>query len=259
LTVIPKTNQTITFPAPATKTYGNAPFGTGATSTNNTIPITYTSSNINVATVSGNTITITGAGTTTITAMQAGNDGFFPAPNVARTLTVNKANLTIRATDTTKVTGEANPVFRMIYTGFVLGETSANLSTPPVVATTAITNSSPGYYDLVPGNAVSNNYNFTYINGRLTIFPLTGTTQQYLLAYKNSSGNIAIRIYSPETSIADILIYNINGTFIARRNILINNGFASTEIPAQKLSSGIYIVTVKGDGVNLQRKFHFIR
>ncbi len=63
LTVIPKTNQTITFQAPATKTYGNADFNTGATSTNNTIPITYTSSNPAVATITGNTIHITGAGT----------------------------------------------------------------------------------------------------------------------------------------------------------------------------------------------------
>ena len=78
MTVIPKTNQVITFNQPATKTYGNAPFATGATSTNSTTPITYTSSNPGVATVTGNTITITGAGTTVITAMQAGSDGFFP-------------------------------------------------------------------------------------------------------------------------------------------------------------------------------------
>jgi len=73
-----------------------------ATSTNNTIPITYTSSNPGVATISGTTIHITGAGTSTITASQAGNAGFFPATDVSRTLTVNKANLTIRAGDTSK-------------------------------------------------------------------------------------------------------------------------------------------------------------
>lgn len=259
LTVVPKTNQTITFPAPATKTYGNAPFATGATSTNNTIPITYTSSNTNVATIAGNTITITGAGTTTITAMQAGSDGFFPAPNVVRTLTVNKANLAVRATDTTKVTGEVNPAFRMIYTGFVLGETPANLPTQPVVTTSATTISSPGYYDLVPGGAVTNNYNITYTNGRLTILPATGTTTQYLLAYRNSNGNIAVRIYSPEPNLADIYIHSINGIFITSRNILINNGFAYAEIPTPQLASGIYVVTVKGNGVDLRRTIQFIR
>ncbi len=259
LTVIAKTTQTITFNQPATKTYGNAPFATGATSTNNTIPITYTSSNPAVAILSGNMITITGAGTTTITAMQAGNDGFFPAPNVARTLTVNKANLTIKANDAIKTTGEANPVFTMTYTGFVLGETAANLTTQPIVTTTAVTNSSPGYYDLVPGNAVSQNYNITYTKGRLTVLPLTGTAAQFLLAYRNSNGNIAVRIYSPETYLADITVYDLNGRIMARRNILMPVGFASAEIPAQFLSSGIYVVTVRGEGVKLEKMIHFIK
>lgn len=259
LTVIAKTNQTITFPAPVTKTYGNAPFATGATSTNSTIPITYTSSNTGVATVTGNTITITGAGTTTITAMQAGSDGFFPAPNVARTLTVNKANLTVKATDTTKVTGEVNPVFRMVYTGFVLGETASNLTTQPIIGTSAATNSSPGYYDLIPGGGVSQNYNFIYTNGRLTILPLTGTTQQYLIAYRNSNGNIAVRVYSPEPFLADIVVYNMNGTFLARRNILMPAGFAYAEIPAQTLASGVYIIAVRGNGVKLEKMIHFIK
>ncbi len=260
MTVIPKQNQTITFPQPATKTYGNAPFSTGATSTNSTIPITYTSSNTSVATVSGNTITITGAGTTVITAMQAGNDGYFPAPNVARTLTVNKANLTIRATDTTKITGQINPVFRMIYTGFVLGETATNLATQPSVSTTATTNSSPGYYDLIPGGAVTNNYNITYLNGRMTVLPLSGTSEQYLLAYRNSNGNIAVRVYSPEVYLADIIVYDLNGRPVARRNILMPAaGFAYVELPAQSLSSGIYVVAVIGDGVRLEKMIHFMR
>ena len=259
LTVIAKTNQTITFAQPATKTYGNAPFATGATSTNSTIPITYTTSNPGVATVSGNTITITGAGTTVITAMQAGSDGFFPAPNVARTLTVNKANLTIKANDAIKTTGEANPVFTMTYTGFVLGQTAANLTTQPIVSTTAATNSSPGYYDLIPGGAVTQNYNITYTNGRLTILPLTGTSAQFLLAYRNSNGNIAVRVYSPEIYLADITIYDLNGRVLAQRNILMPVGFASAEIPVQFLSSGIYVVAVRGNGVKLEKMIHFIK
>lgn len=259
LTVIAKTNQTITFPAPATKTYGNADFPTGATSTNSTIPITYTSSNPAVAIVTGNMIHITGGGTTTITAMQAGNDGYFPASNVARTLTVNKANLAIKANDATKTTGEANPAFSITYTGFVLGETAANLTTQPVISTTATASSSPGNYDLVPGGAVSSNYNITYTNGRLTVLPLTGTAEQFLLAYRNSNGNIAVRIYSPEPHLADIFVYSMNGTFIAKKNILMNNGFASAEIQAQNLAAGMYIISVKGNGVDLQKIIYFIK
>ena len=54
LTVQPQQSQTITFNAFVTKTYGNADFSTGATSTNATIPITYASSNPLVATIIGN-------------------------------------------------------------------------------------------------------------------------------------------------------------------------------------------------------------
>jgi trimeric autotransporter adhesin len=259
LTIVAKTNQTITFPAPVTKTYGNAPFATGATSTNSTIPITYTSSNPGVATVSGNTITITGAGTTDITAMQAGNDGFFPATNVVRTLTVNKVNLTVRATDTTKVTGEVNPKFRLVYTGFVLGETAVNLNTAPVVTTSATSFSSPGYYNLVPANGVSQNYNLLYTNGRLTILPTTGASVLYMNAYRNSSGSLTVRVFAQDSKLADIAVYGLNGIPVARKNILLINGFSTVTIPISVAASGIYIVSVKGDGIDLHKKINLIK
>lgn len=259
LTVIPKTNQTITFAQPATKTYGNAPFATGATSTNGTIPITYTTSNPGVATVSGNTITITGAGTTVITAMQAGSDGFFPAPNVARTLTVNKANLTIKANDAIKTTGEANPVFTMTYTGFVLGQTATNLTTQPIVSTTATTNSSPGYYDLVPGGAVTQNYNITYTNGRLTVLPLSGTSSLYLNAFQNSNTSVTVRVFSPDGNLADIVIYDMSGRVLATKNILLINGFSTVTVALPNHSSGIHIVSVQGNGVDLKKSILLTR
>ena len=247
LTVIPKANQTITFAQPTTKTYGNAPFATGATSTNSTIPITYSTSNPNVATISGNTITIMGAGTTVITAMQAGSDGFFPAPNVARTLTVNKANLSIKANDAVKTTGEVNPAFTMTYTGFVLGQTETNLTTQPVVSTTAATNSSPGYYDLVPGGAVTQNYNITYTNGRFTVLPLSGTSSLYLNAFQSNSTSVTVRVFSPDGNLADIVIFDMNGRVLAKKNILLINGFSTVtvakglvaDVVVQRLPSGI--------------------
>lgn len=89
-----KQNQTITFGALAAKAFGDAAFTLSATSSS-LLAVSYASSNTAVATISGNTATIVGVGTTTITASQAGNDGFNAAPNVTQTLTVNKANQTI--------------------------------------------------------------------------------------------------------------------------------------------------------------------
>jgi len=254
LTVQAKQTQMITFNALPAKTYGNADFATGATSTNNTIPITYTSSNISVATVnSSGIIHITGGGTTTITASQAGNAGYFAAADIARSLTVNKVNLTIRVRDTTKVQGQPNPPFTITYTGFVLGETAANLTTQPQVNTIATTNSAPGYYTLTPQGAASNNYNITYVEGRLTIYPINGTDKQYLHAFTPNKDILTVRVFSVTPAIGDIVLYDINGRPLIKRNLFMPPGFINADLFISKLPTGIYIVTVKGDGVDLKK------
>lgn len=91
---IAKAAQTLTFPAPATRTFGDAPFALGATASSGLSP-SYTSSDTGVVTVSGGTATVVGAGTATLTARQAGNDNYQAASEVTRTLTVDKASQTI--------------------------------------------------------------------------------------------------------------------------------------------------------------------
>ncbi len=259
LTVQPQQNQTITFTAPVTKTYGNADFAAGATSTNATIPITYTSSNLAVATIIGSTIHIVGAGTTNITASQAGNAGFFPAPDVTRPLTVNKANLAIRVRDTLKMQGQPNPPFTITYTGFVLGETATNLLTPVVASTTAIDISSPGYYPITLSGGTSNNYNVTFTNGRLTILPGSGTNAQYMNAYMSNSTTLTIRAYSPEPALGDIVLYDMSGHPLLKRNLFIPVGFISVDIPVARFPSGLYIVTIRGDNVDLQKTIRILK
>ncbi|MDR1112360.1 MAG: T9SS type A sorting domain-containing protein [Bacteroidales bacterium] len=52
------------------------------------LPITYTSSNWSVAAINGNLLYTTGAGDATITASQPGNNDYFPAQNVEKTVSV---------------------------------------------------------------------------------------------------------------------------------------------------------------------------
>ncbi len=87
VTLAIKADQTITFGALANKTVGNAPFNLTATASSSLV-VSYASSNTAVATVLGNLVTIVGAGTTNITASQAGNTAFNPAPNVVQSLVV---------------------------------------------------------------------------------------------------------------------------------------------------------------------------
>ena len=99
-------DQTITFNALADKVYGDAAFNLnaeaiGSDSNPSGLPIAYTSSNTSVATISGNTVTIVGAGSTIITASQAGGPGYNAAPNVTQTLTVTQKELTVSGTTVT--------------------------------------------------------------------------------------------------------------------------------------------------------------
>ena len=91
-----KVNQTITFPSIPTKNFGDVNFNLGVTSTNSTIPVTYSSSNTSVATVSSNgTVSIVGAGNATITANQVENSYYNAATSVSQTFTVNKVDQTL--------------------------------------------------------------------------------------------------------------------------------------------------------------------
>lgn len=147
------------------KTYGDADFAPGATISSG-LPITYTSSNSSVATIIGGNIHIVGAGASTITARQAGDNNYNAATDVPVTLTVNKKQLTVTADNKTKVYGDPNPVFTYTITGFVFGETEAVFTTPVSITATGTTG---GTHSITPSNAAAANYSFNYVNGTLTI------------------------------------------------------------------------------------------
>ncbi len=81
--------QSITFDPLVTKHYGDPPYALTATASSG-LAVSYQSSNLSVATVSGSTLTITGVGTATITAKQDGDFDFNAAAPVTQVLTVEK-------------------------------------------------------------------------------------------------------------------------------------------------------------------------
>ncbi len=78
--------QTISFAAISNHTHGDAPFAISATASSG-LPVTLVVTS-GPATISGSTVTLTGGGNVTITASQAGNATYGPAPSVSRTFTV---------------------------------------------------------------------------------------------------------------------------------------------------------------------------
>jgi ELWxxDGT repeat protein len=82
-------DQTITFETlPTGKRANAAPFLIIANSTSG-LPVSFTSSNTEVATISGNTVTVVSAGETEITATQAGDNTYAAATPVTQTLVVD--------------------------------------------------------------------------------------------------------------------------------------------------------------------------
>jgi hypothetical protein len=101
--VLTRSAQKITFPPIVNRTYGEGSF-TLTASCSSGLPITFSSSATNVATVSGNVVTIVGAGTARITASQAGNALYTAATSASQTLKVAKANQTVNFAPITPLT-----------------------------------------------------------------------------------------------------------------------------------------------------------
>jgi len=79
--------QTITFTSPGDQVLGTPTPSLSATASSG-LPVTITSTTTTVCTVSGTTLTLVAAGTCSLTANQAGNSSFAPAPAVIQTFAV---------------------------------------------------------------------------------------------------------------------------------------------------------------------------
>ncbi|HZY81985.1 MAG TPA: MBG domain-containing protein [Cyclobacteriaceae bacterium] len=157
----------------ATADSKSRPYGTA----NPTLSITYTgfvnsedASVINTPpTASTNANVTSTAGTYPIT-VSAGsaNDENYSFNPVAGVLTVSKILLTLTADSKTKVYGAANPALTFVYSGFVNGENSLNI-TPPSITTSAVQNSPAGTYPISFTGGAADNYNFNFVNSTLTV------------------------------------------------------------------------------------------
>ena len=89
---------------------------------------------------------------------------------ISNTFTVYKSPLYVSGNTVTKIYGEENPDFYVIYSGFKNGE-NENISgfTKPIATCSATQYSNVGDYSIIPSGGVSSNYDFIYYNGKLTI------------------------------------------------------------------------------------------
>ena len=111
------------------------------------------------------TPTAAGSFSFTVTATDSDSD----TGSQGYTLTIDKAALTITADNQTRIQGEANPPFKVSYSGFVLGEGPGVLGGTLTFSTPATAGSAPGSYAVTPAGLTSGNYAITFVSGTLTV------------------------------------------------------------------------------------------
>ena len=145
---------------------------------------------------------------------------------VTKNFTVEKANLTVKAHDASRAYGDANPVFKLIYNGFVNGEDESVLLYEPTATVNANASSAAGEYNITVSGGYAENYKFTYDNtGKLEItgasgakLYITGTNTAYVndevalsAFYGNTKVNASWRSSNPDVAEVDE-----NGTVTAK-------------------------------------------
>lgn len=180
-----------------TKVYTDVDFTYDTPTTSSTGTITYSSEDTSIASINSSTgvVTIQGVGTTIISASQAATDAH-RSGTITATLTVNKAGLTITANNESK-TYDGNAfigTYSITSSGFRSGEDISNLGGSLSFSGAAITATSAGTHIITPGGYLSNNYNFTYVNGSLLINKKNLIISGIIASEKQYDGNTTATI-----------------------------------------------------------------
>jgi hypothetical protein len=204
---------TIIFTIPL-KNIGDAPF-TMAPTSNSTGLITYTSSNLAVATIDGSTVTIVGMGTSTITAVQASTDYFISGTTTA-TLTVENVKPVV--TDfaaITKTFGDAafSIVAPTTNSDGIFTYTSSNTAVATVAGST-ITIVGGGTSTITAYQAITTDYGSATITAPLTVSQATTVLSGFSEITK-TFGNAAFSLVAPTTNSTGAFTYTSSNTAVA--------------------------------------------
>ncbi len=132
-------------------------------------------------------------------------------------LVVKEAPLTVIAEDKTRAAGTENPEFTLRYEGFKNDETESVLNEKPVVSCLADSNSPAGVYDITVEGGDADNYDMSYVSGKLTVSDATGIAEV--------NGNAATHLFD---------VYSVTGQLVVRDAANLN-----------VLPSGVYIIKGK--------------
>ena len=132
--IFEKIPQVITFDELTTRTFGDPSFDLAASGGDSSNPVTFSSSDEDIASIEGSVVTILAAGEVTIFANQAEGDVYAEAVTVDRVLNISKASQSVTLSDIApKTFGDDS--FALIVTGSDTGNTINYTSSDESVAT----------------------------------------------------------------------------------------------------------------------------
>lgn len=215
-----QTAQNINFPDIPIKGYGDTTFVLNATAVSGQ-PLTYSSSNTAVATISGNVVTIKSVGYSYISAFEMGIGTNTAAAPVSQLLVVcPKATLTVQADDKVIPLGSNSPTLTYTISGYKKNETASVVSGTPVFSPLTNTNFTGTYPIVINRNNLSaTNYEFMMEDGILAV-------NSYITIWNGSSWSNGV----PTSTLEAIIEGNYttavnpgNGTFTAKK-LTVNSG-----------------------------------
>ena len=161
--------------------------------------------------ISTSTVTGSDAGTYPIT-LSGGDATNYTLTLADGVMTVNKATLTVTADNKVKSYGDFNPTLTFVIAGFIGTDDKSVIDVTPSVTTTASQTTNAGTYDIVPAGGTDNNYQFTYINGSLTISQIS-----QIITFTDIPANLLVKdVYSiaaSSTSGLTVLFESVNPQF----------------------------------------------
>ena len=162
-------------------------------------------------------------------------------------LLIEKALLEVSVANANISKGSKMPNFEIQYSGFEFDDNADSLIAA-VVATTIETTDTIGKFDIILSGGISVNYNFEYMNGRLTITD-DGTNADEIevvtiVAYPNPTNGIFV--VETNSNIENIYIYSIQG-----RLLKVEPNMGTTQIDLTNYSQGTYIVKVGEKNIKL--------
>ena len=153
------------------------------------------------------------------------------------TLTITKAPLTITAKSYTVNAGDAMPNFEVEYRGFKNNETADDLTSQPTISCTASDTYTEGIYDITVSGAASDNYDISYVAGKLTVAP----TDAHITITSAGMGTYCSPYDLDFTGVTDLKAYTITGYDKANSRVYATRVY---DVPA---GTGLYLVGNPGD------------